>query len=116
MSTLSTHVLDVSLGRPAANLTIVLEARSGSDPNKWTLVSSGVTNADGRVKDFLPPGTRLETGVYRLTFDTAEYFSAQRVTGFYPHVTITFEIQAPNEHYHVPLLLSPFGFSTYRGS
>lgn len=113
MSTLSTHVLDVSVGRPAAELSILLEAVEGEG---FRELSRGVTNTDGRVKDFLPPGTKLAAGVYRLTFDTAGYFRAKGTKGFYPHVHITFEIGAADEHYHVPLLLSPWGFSTYRGS
>ena len=114
MSTLSTHVLDVSVGRPAAELGIVLEAVDAS--GSMNELARGVTNSDGRVKDFLPPGTKLAAGLYRLTFDTASYFRAKGTKGFYPHVHITFEIGANGEHYHVPLLLSPWGFSTYRGS
>lgn len=114
MSTLSTHVLDVSVGKPAANLSIVLLKDAGQA--QWRELARGVTNSDGRVKDFLPAGTKLEPGVYRLTFDTAAYFKASGTKGFYPYVEITFELQAPDEHYHVPLLLSPYGFSTYRGS
>lgn len=113
MSTLSTHVLDVSRGRPAAQLPIVLEAQENG---AWRELSRGVTNEDGRIKDFLPPGTRLAAGIYRLTFDTGAYFKARNERGFYPNVVVTFELSAPDEHYHVPLLLSPFGFSTYRGS
>lgn len=110
MSTLSTHVLDVSLGRPAADLPITLSGRHGDG---WRELGRGLTNSDGRVKDL---GSALEPGVYRLAFDTAAYFQAQQTRAFYPVVEITFEVTAPGEHYHVPLLLSPFGFSTYRGS
>lgn len=113
MSTLSTHVLDVSRGRPAANLPVLLEAQ---EAGAWRQLAKGLTNEDGRVKDFLPAGTQLRPGVYRLTFDTAAYFDSRNERGFYPHVNITFEISNPGEHYHVPLLLSPYGFSTYRGS
>ena len=113
MSTLSTHVLDVALGRPAAELPITLHAESADG---WRELARGVTNNDGRVKDFLPPGTALEQGIYRLTFDTGAYFRAKNTKGFYPYVEVTFEIAAANEHFHVPLLLSPYGFSTYRGS
>ncbi|MFZ5467929.1 MAG: hydroxyisourate hydrolase [Myxococcota bacterium] len=111
MSTLSTHVLDTSTGRPAAGLSLRLEAREGQG---WKELGRGQTNADGRLKD-LAPGP-LPPGVYRLTFDTAGYFRAQGKQGFYPEVTVMFDIAAANEHYHVPLLLSPYGFSTYRGS
>ncbi len=113
MSTLSTHVLDTSTGRPAARLPVLLEA---VEPSGHRELARGVTNDDGRVKDFLPQGTRLQAGLYRLTFDTAAYFGATGTRGFYPYVHITFELGDADEHYHVPLLLSPWGFSTYRGS
>jgi len=113
MSTISTHVLDTASGRPAGGLPIVLEARDGSD---WERIGGGTTNADGRVRDLLTERDELSEGVYRMTFDTATYFAATDRRGFYPVVRVVFEIQAPDEHYHVPLLLSPFGYSTYRGS
>jgi 5-hydroxyisourate hydrolase len=114
MSTLSTHVLDTQWGRPAAGVPILLEAQEGE--NAWRELARGTTNSDGRVKDFLPVGTNLAPGLYRMTFQTAEYFRAHSVRGFYPYVSVVFEIHSAGEHYHVPLLLSPFGFSTYRGS
>lgn len=114
MSTLSTHVLDTQWGRPAAGVPILLEAQAGAQ--EWRELARGTTNSDGRIRDFLPAGTRLEPGTYRMTFHTAEYFRAHAVKGFYPYVSVVFEIAATDEHYHVPLLLSPFGFSTYRGS
>jgi 5-hydroxyisourate hydrolase len=113
MSTLSTHVLDVAVGKPAPGLSILLEAVLGSG---FRELARGTTNNDGRVKDFLPAGAALGPGLYRLTFDTAGYFAARGTKGFYPYVHITFELGAADEHYHVPLLLSPWGFSTYRGS
>ncbi|MDY7232258.1 hydroxyisourate hydrolase [Hyalangium rubrum] len=113
MSTLSTHVLDTQWGRPAAGVPITLEVQEGSG---WRELARGTTNSDGRVKDFLPAGTSLQAGIYRMVFDTAEYFRAHATRGFYPYVSVVFELSAPNEHYHVPLLLSPFGYSTYRGS
>lgn len=113
MATLSTHVLDTSRGRPAAGLTITVEVADGDG---WAAIGGGATNDDGRVPGLLPEGTSLEAKVYRITFATAEYFAAQGVKGFYPKVEIFFEIHTPGEHYHVPLLLNPFGFSTYRGS
>lgn len=111
MSTLSTHVLDTARGRPAEGLAILLEAQEGS---RFQELARGTTNADGRVKDFLQ-GRTLAPGVYRLTFDTGAYFAAQGTKGFYPSVSVLFELGAES-HYHVPLLLSPYGFSTYRGS
>ena len=117
MSTLSTHVLDTARGRPAAGVPISLDFhRPASGLSPWQQLAKGVTNDDGRVKDFLPAGSRLEPGLSRMTFNTSAYFKAQDVRGFYPYVEVVFEITAGNEHYHVPLLLSPFGYSTYRGS
>ena len=114
MSTLSTHVLDTQWGRPAAGVPITLEAQDGA--GGWRELAHGTTNSDGRVRDFLPTSTSLEPGTYRMTFHTAEYFRAHAVKGFYPYVSVVFEIPTAGEHYHVPLLLSPFGYSTYRGS
>lgn len=117
MSTLSTHVLDTARGRPAAGVPINLDFhRPTSGLSPWQELAKGVTNDDGRVKDFLPAGTRLEPGLYRMSFNTGAYFKAQGVRGFYPYVEVVFEITATDEHHHVPLLLSPFGYSTYRGS
>ena len=112
MSPITTHVLDVSLGRPAAGVPVLLEMQDGAG---WAVMGRGVTDADGRNKTLMEPGT-LAAGVYRLTFDTGVYFKIAKVTGFYPSVCITFEVHKAGEHYHVPLLLSPFGYSTYRGS
>ena len=113
MSKITTHVLDVSLGRPAANIPVLLEAQSASDA--WSEAGRGVTDSDGRLKD-LADGKSLPVGIYRLTFDTSAYFAARKISGLYPQVLIVFEVKDPQEHYHIPLLLSPFGYSTYRGS
>ena len=113
MSAITTHVLDTSRGRPAAGVPATLEVEAAGG---WKLVGKGTTNADGRISDLVPKETTLASGVYRLIFDTAKYFAAQNVEGFYPQVTIVFELQDSSQHYHVPLLLSPFGYSTYRGS
>ncbi len=107
MATLSTHVLDTSRGLPAVGLRIALESAAGS------LLAEAVTDADGRAGD-LAPGD-LGAGTYRLRFDTAAWFGAHGVEGFYPEVVVAFDL-AGDEHFHVPLLLSPFGYSTYRGS
>ena len=114
MSPITTHVLDTARGRPAAGVPIRLE-RGGPGASAWREVGRGETNDDGRLATLLPEGS-LEDGTYRITFDTAAYFARHQTTGFYPTVSIVFEITAPNEHYHVPLLISPFGYSTYRGS
>ncbi len=89
----------------------VLEVQNGSD---WREIGRGTTSADGRITDFL--ATSISPGVYRLTFETAEYFQSMKTESFYPKVSIEFEIKNSDAHYHVPLLLSPFGYSTYRGS
>ena len=109
MSSVSTHVLDTALGKPAAGIHAILEVQM--QPGQWTQLGHTATDADGRVTSFVPPDASLAPGVYRLCFDTGAY-----QTGFYPEVIITFRIDSPEQHYHVPLLLSPFGYSTYRGS
>lgn len=113
-SPITTHVLDTAHGHPARGVPIVLEGVEEGTPSRP--LGSGTTDDDGRVTDLLPPDHSLEPGLYRLRFDTAAYFTARDVTAFYPEVTITFHVRGPDEHYHVPLLLNPFGYSTYRGS
>lgn len=113
MSPITTHVLDTSLGRPGAGVAVTLQQRDAS--GTWQSVGAGVTNEDGRVTDLLAPGA-LQRGVYRLGFDTGSYFRARGVAGFYPIVEIVFEVSDASQHHHVPLLISPFGYSTYRGS
>ncbi len=110
---LSTHVLDTSAGRPASGVAIMLEA---SEAGSFRVFSRGETDADGRCKDLLPAGAHLAPGVYRLSFDSGAYFAARGVLTFYPRVQVLFEVREPADHYHVPLLLSPYGYSTYRGS
>lgn len=112
MRSVSTHVLDTARGVPAEGVPLRLER---SDRGTFRLVNEGLTDADGRMKGLVPEGT-LEAGVYRVTFDTAAYFARTGVTGFFPEVTVVFEVKDPSGHYHVPLLVSPFGYSTYRGS
>lgn len=112
MSPITTHVLDTTLGTPAAGLPIQLLRQEGG---AYREIASGVTNDDGRITDLLEPGS-LEPGVYRMRFDTGAYLSALEMEGFYPEAIITFEIVRTDQHYHVPLLLSPYGYSTYRGS
>ncbi len=116
MSTLSTHALDTASGKPAQGLPLVLE-KQGASGTDWQVLAQGVTNADGRCPDLFAEGENaLEPGIYRMGFDTGHYFAQHKIVGFYPRVEVMFEIHAANEHYHVPLLISPFGFSTYRGS
>lgn len=114
MSAITTHVLDTSRGRPAGGVPVVLETETQG--GGWQVLGRGETDADGRLKNLLPPDAALSAGVYRLTFDTDAYFRAQSIEAFFPAVSITFTLRDAGEHYHVPLLLSPFGYSTYRGS
>jgi 5-hydroxyisourate hydrolase len=109
---ISTHVLDTSIGRPAAGVAVRLQRLSGSS---WSELSSAVTSADGRVAALLPDGA-VVTGTFRLAFDVASYFSARGQETFYPTVAIDFLVRDAAQHYHVPLLVSPYGYSTYRGS
>ena len=113
MSVITTHVLDLALGRPARGVPVKLELLAEGG---WVTLAERVTDDDGRVRDLIATGTRLTAGKFRLTFSTGDYAHAHGGTTFYPEVPITFEIQDPDQHYHVPLLLSPFGYSTYRGS
>ncbi|HYB93393.1 MAG TPA: hydroxyisourate hydrolase [Vicinamibacterales bacterium] len=114
MSAITTHVLDTAHGRAASGVRVLLERRSGT--GEWQSLSRGTTDADGRLRTLYPEGEPLEPGVYRLTFDTHHYFEAQGITAFYPEVSVVFETASGEPHYHVPLLLSPFGFTTYRGT
>jgi 5-hydroxyisourate hydrolase len=113
MSAITTHILDISRGRPAGGVAVTLELQS---EQSWQVLGQGTTDADGRLKDLLPENFTFAAGVYRLTFATGAYFAAQSVESFYPQVVINFIVHDAAEHYHVPLLLSPFGYSTYRGS
>ncbi len=114
MSAITTHVLDTAKGRPASGIPVVLEIRSADQ--QWKALGKGKTDSDGRVKDLLPGGAKLEAGVYRLTFDVARYFRAQNVENFHPEISILFAVRDTAQHYHVPLLLSPYAYTTYRGS
>jgi hydroxyisourate hydrolase len=109
MSTISTHVLDTSLGKPAAGIRVTLRRDS-------SLIGSGTTDDDGRVRDLLEKGSTLTEGDYTLSFSVGDYFASSNRETFYGDIQISFRIGAGTEHYHVPLLLSPFGYSTYRGS
>jgi 5-hydroxyisourate hydrolase len=110
-SPITTHVLDLGRGKPAAGLAVRLERKSGS---AWTELARGSTDADGRLEGLLPAGSPAEKGVYRLCFETGAYYGPQSC--FYPRVAIEFELSEPSQHHHVPLLLNQFGYSTYRGS
>jgi len=112
MSEITTHVLDTSIGRPAAGVAVTLETREGAAG--WTHLGRGSTDADGRLRNLAPQP--LPAGTYRLTFDTRAYFERRETASFYPEVAIVFEVRDAAAKYHVPLLISPYGYSTYRGS
>jgi 5-hydroxyisourate hydrolase len=114
MSLITSHVLDTTLGKPAQGLAVVVEISDG--PERWTELARGVTDNNGRITEFDPPQGVLKRQVYRLRFSTGAYFAAICVRTFYPEVVVVVEIDDPAQHYHIPLLLSPFGYSTYRGS
>lgn len=111
MNGISTHILDTSLGRPAAGVPVTLERNFDG---RWSKISEHVTDSDGRVKQLLPAETEAQPGQYRLTFATGSYYEGRGVEGLYPIVEITFTVRGG--HYHIPLLLAANGYSTYRGS
>lgn len=113
MSAITTHILDTSRGKPAAGVPVFLDFQ---DHGEWQRIGSGSTDADGRVKTLVPEQHDLVKGLYRLEFRVSDYFDAQGIKGFYPYVKIVFCLEDTSSHYHVPLLLNPFGYSTYRGS
>ncbi|WGL15170.1 hydroxyisourate hydrolase [Microbulbifer bruguierae] len=112
MSQITTHVLDTACGRPAAGIAIALAQRDG---DRWLTLDESVTNQDGRAPA-LSRELFLRAGIYRLRFTTASYLEEIHRSAFYPHVDVVFALDDSGQHYHIPLLLSPFGYSTYRGS
>lgn len=112
-SPITTHILDIACGLPARGVRVVLAIKTG---NSFVEIGSGTTDSDGRVSALLPPDHKLVPGIYKLEFFTSDYFKHQEQDGFYPAVEVTFQVKNSEQHYHVPLLLSPFGYSTYRGS
>ncbi len=112
MSQLTTHILDTTKGKPAPGVTVILY-QGGND--EWTEITRGITNADGRIPNLLKKDVLLQQGIYQVRFETKDYFDKEGRATFYPYVEIVFEITG-SDHYHIPLLLSPFGYSTYRGS
>jgi 5-hydroxyisourate hydrolase len=113
MKRISTHVLDLTRGKPANNLPVRLEREEAS--GSWQVLASSETDADGRCAQLLPDD-QLPAGVYRLSFNTAKYFDTQKMTGLYPVVEITFRVRDGESQFHIPLLLSANGYTTYRGS
>ncbi len=114
MSAITTHVLDTAKGRPAAGVPVQLQRLA--DDGHWEDLAAATTDVDGRVREFPMAQRPLIAGMYRLNFDTARYFGLDATESFFPAVHITFEVRDATQHHHVPLLLSPFGYSTYRGS
>jgi 5-hydroxyisourate hydrolase len=112
MSQITTHILDTSSGKPAAGIKITLFS---FDNPQWRTIDSGVTNKDGRLNDLIEDTRTLPPGIYKLKFETRDYFDRRNTETFYPYIEITFQL-SEREHYHVPLLLTPFGYTTYRGS
>jgi len=113
MSQITTHVLDTTRGLPAQNLPIKLYSKTNDD---WIKIAGGKTNTDGRISNLLSNDVKLSAGIYRMNFNTNEYFKSSGETGFYPYVDIVFELDSSGQHYHIPLLLTAYGYSTYRGS
>ncbi|QRV83331.1 5-hydroxyisourate hydrolase [Ceratobasidium sp. AG-Ba] len=112
-SPVTCHVLDSTLGKPATGVNVQLEVMDGS---AFTTLALGQTDSDGRCTTLLPPEPRLQTGIYKMIFRTGEYFERDSRDTFYPVVEIIFHLAKPEEHYHIPLLLSPWSYTTYRGS
>ena len=113
MSAITTHVLDISRGRPAIGVQVALHVRSGDG---WKALGTELTDANGRCGTLLAEDAPIEPGTYRLLFSVGAYYNAQHTETFYAEIPIVFEELHPEAHYHVPLLISPFGYSTYRGS
>ena len=113
MSQITTHILDTTRGSPAFEVPVELSRQT---ENGWETLAQGITNDDGRIVGLLEKGRTLEAGCYRMNFDTQSYFRSNGDPVFYPHVDIVFQIPGNGQHYHIPLLLTAYGYSTYRGS
>jgi 5-hydroxyisourate hydrolase len=110
---ISTHILDTALGRPAAGVPITLAFMTDG---VWSLINDVITDADGRCKHLLPPRQALQPGTYRVHFETTAYYKQNQLEGLYPYVEIVFTVSDGEQHYHIPLLLTANGYTTYRGS
>ena len=115
---ISTHVLDTARGRPAAGVPVMLQLvpAPGQPATRGGEIARGATDADGRIRELVAEGASLDVGTYSLRFDTAAYFASVGIEAFYPEVSVVFVVRDTTQHYHVPLLVSPYGYSTYRGS
>ncbi len=114
MNGISTHILDIAVGKPAKDVSVRLEKQNISAD--WRLLTSARTDQDGRCAQLLPEGEDLSAGIYRLSFDTGSYYALQKIDALYPVVEVTFLARDGESHFHIPLLLSPNGYTTYRGS
>ena|SRR5438132_7588272 len=114
MSAITTHILDLSLGLPGAGILVTLERKTHAAG--WQAIGEGITDIDGRLNDLLSVKEAFLPGHYRLIYETGPYFLLRNVECFFPQITVSFVIRDAQQHFHVPLLLSPFGYSTYRGS
>ncbi len=112
MGKITSHILDTTKGKPAADVAIILY---GGENDEWTELARGITNSDGRINELINKDDPMHYGIYKMRFETKDYFDRQQVKTFYPYVEIIFEIES-GQNYHIPLLLNPFGYSTYRGS
>lgn len=110
---LSSHILDVSTGQPVPNVIMKLQKLNNND--SWSTISSQKTDENGRVKEMLPYGKANNNGIYKLIFETNSYFESKKIDTFYPFIEVIFEIK-DQQHYHVPIIISPFGYSTYKGN
>jgi 5-hydroxyisourate hydrolase len=114
MNGISTHILDIAVGKPAKDVSVRLEKQNTSAD--WRLLTSARTDQDGRCAQLLPEGEDLSAGIYRLSFDAGSYYALQKIDALYPVVEVTFLARDGESHFHIPLLLSPNGYTTYRGS
>jgi 5-hydroxyisourate hydrolase len=110
---ITTHILDLSSGKPATGVRVALQRL---EDGRRTTVGAGVTDADGRLRDLVPKATKLDAGTFELTFETGTYFVTNGVQPFHPLVRVVLQITDAAQHYHVPLLISPYGYTTYRGT
>ena len=114
MKRVSTHILDLVQGKPAGDVPVRLEIQNAQ--GNWRLLTSARTDQDGRCEQLIPEGAELADGIYRLSFDTGSYHAAQKSSALYPVVEVTFQVREGESNFHIPLLLSPNGYTTYRGS
>lgn len=110
---LSVHILNQQTGSPASNVNVILEQKQGSS---WHILNTAKTNNDGRIQKLWPDNVNEKKGTYRVTFKTGEYFKDNNLKSFFPEIPVEFNIEDTSQHYHIPLLLSQYGYSTYRGS